>query len=398
MNNAGELREQLRSLSIPRASRPAERGTAARGGSWTGRILLSVLMLALGAGGMYVLRPYLPDSPQRPAEAAGAPASTRHEPAAAPPPAADAPVLTASGKIVSDHRAAVSTKVSGQIVSLSFEQGDRVEAGQELVRIERDLLESQVREAEAALRQARVELRYAKLAVDRVEEMKRSDAASLQKRDDAAARFEQAQAAVARAEAALQSLSTQLGYATVLSPLSGRVLEIPVEEGSAVSPVTAVTGGTLLLSLAGTDRLHLKGLVDENEVARVALGQPARIRTEAYGDRTFQGVVTEIAPLGQRVQNVTYFELEIEITDPDAALLRPRMSGDAEIVTEVVADALVVPETALFYRGKDITVQVLSGRDGRRRAEERAVSIGIVDGARVQVLSGLEAGEEVRLQ
>jgi HlyD family secretion protein len=292
----------------------------------------------------------------------------------------------------------VRPRVPGIIERILVKEGDAVEAGQELVRIERELLESQVREAEAALRQAQVELRYAKLAVERVEEMKRSDAASAQKRDDAAARHEQAQAAVARAEAALQSLSTQLGYATVRSPLSGHVLDVPVEEGSAVSPVTAVTGGTLLLSLAGTDRLHLKGLVDENEVARVALGQPARIRTEAFGDRTFSGVVTEIAPLGQRVQNVTYFELEIEITDPDAALLRPRMSGDAEIVTEVVPDALVVPETALHYRGKDITVQVLSGRDGRPRAEERAVSIGIVDGARVQVLSGLEAGEEVRLQ
>jgi HlyD family secretion protein len=307
-------------------------------------------------------------------------------------------IVVATGTIEPEREVEVRPRVPGIIERILVKAGDSVEQGQELVRIERELLESQAREAEAALRQAKVELRYAKLAVDRVEELKRSDAASAQKRDDAAARYEQAQAAVARAEAAFQSLSTQLGYATVRSPLSGHVLDVPVEEGSAVSPVTAVTGGTLLLSLAGTDRLHLKGLVDENEVARVALGQPARIRTEAFGDRTFEGVVTEIAPLGQRVQNVTYFELEIEITDPDAALLRPRMSGDAEIVTEVVADALVVPETALHYRGQDIYVEVLSGRDGQRKGEERPVTIGIVDGARVQVLRGIEAGEEVRLQ
>ena len=85
------------------------------------------------------------------------------------------------------------------------------------------------------------------------------------------------------------TLSTQLSYATVTSPLAGRVLDVLVEEGSAVSPVTAVTGGTLLLSLAATETLHLRGLVDENEVARVALGQPARIRTEAFPNRVFQG-------------------------------------------------------------------------------------------------------------
>ncbi|MCI0548216.1 MAG: efflux RND transporter periplasmic adaptor subunit, partial [Candidatus Rokubacteria bacterium] len=208
---------------------------------------------------------------------------------------------------------------------------------------------------------------------------------------------ERAEAALARADANLQTLSTQLSYATVVSPAAGRILDVPVEEGSAVSPVTAVTGGTLLLSLAGTSALHLEGLVDENEISRVALGQRARVRTEAFGERSFTGVVTKIAPVGQRIQNVTYFEVEVEIEDTDGRLLRPRMSGDAEIVTEVVSDALIVPETALHYRGDEIYVHSVSGsRAGR--AGERPVEVGILDGSAVQVLRGLEEGEEVLLQ
>jgi HlyD family secretion protein len=171
---------------------------------------------------------------------------------------------------------------------------------------------------------------------------------------------------------------------------------VHVEEGSAVSPVTSVTGGTLLLSLAGDEVLHLEGLVDENEIVRVVVGQPARIRTEAFGDRVFEGRVREIAPLGRRVQNVTYFEVKIEITDADGVRLRPRMSGDAEIVTEVVDDAVVVPETALHYRGSDIYV-LQAGSDGNED-QERVLRIGIVDGDRVQVLEGIAAGERVRLQ
>jgi HlyD family secretion protein len=202
---------------------------------------------------------------------------------------------------------------------------------------------------------------------------------------------------VARARARLQTLSTQLSYATVVSPLAGRVLDVFVEEGSAVSPVTAVTGGTPLASLAGTDKLFLEGLVDENEVARLVIGQKARIRTEAYADRNFDGVLTEIAPLGQRIQNVTYFEVEIEVVDADAQLLRPRMSGDADIVTEVVEDALVIPETALRYRGEQIYVETVA-RESRPPIAARDIQIGIVDGTKVQVLRGLEAGEEVRLQ
>ena len=306
-------------------------------------------------------------------------------------------VVVATGTVEPEGEVEVRPRVAGIVQRVHVDPGDEVETGQVLVEIERELLESQVREAEAALREAQVELRYAKIAVDRVEELERGDAASLQKRDDARSRFERAGAALARARARQQTLSTQLGYATVVSPLSGRVLEVYIEEGSAVSPVTAVTGGTLLLSLAGTSRLHLEGLVDENEISRVALGQPARIRTEAFGDRGFQGVVTEIAPMGERIQNVTYFEVEVEITDPDAMLLRPRMSGDAEIVAEVVEDALVVPETALRYRGEEIYVQAVV-RSSEVQLEKRPVRVGILDGALVQILSGLEEGEEVALQ
>jgi HlyD family secretion protein len=306
-------------------------------------------------------------------------------------------IVVATGTVEPEKEIEVRPRIAGIIEVIHVEAGDTVERGQVLVEIERDLLDAQVREAEAALRETQVELRFARIELDRSQELERGGAASQQKRDDARSRYELAQAGVARAEAQLQTLSTQLSYARVVSPLAGRVLDVFVEEGSAVSPVTAVTGGTLLLSLAGTAKLRLEGLVDENEVARVALGQPARIRTEAFPDRDFRGVVTEIAPVGTRIQNVTYFEVEIEIADDDAQVLRPRMSGDAEIVTGVVEDALVVPETALRYRGDAIYVEVVTPGP-EPQTQVRDVEIGIVDGSRVQVVNGVSEGEEVRLQ
>jgi HlyD family secretion protein len=306
-------------------------------------------------------------------------------------------IVVATGTIEPIREVEVRPRIPGIITRIHVDAGDVVAEGQALVEIERDLLASQVREAEAALREARVELRFAKIDVDRSDELSRSGATSDQKRDLAQARYERAQALVARAAAALDTLSTQLSYATVTSPLAGRVLDVPVEEGSAVSPVTAVTGGTLLLSLAATDTLRLRGLVDENEVARVALGQPARIRTEAFPNRPFQGVVSEIAPLGQRIQNVTYFELEIEVTDPEAQKLRPRMSGDADVVVEVADNALFVPETALRYRGEQIYVEKVL-RESAARTEPVDIEIGIVQEDRVQVLSGLAEGDEVHLK
>jgi HlyD family secretion protein len=305
-------------------------------------------------------------------------------------------IVVATGTIEPEREVEVRPRIPGIVEAIHVKAGDRVAPGQPLVEIERALLASQADEARATLRSARTAARYAQIELERVAELSRGGASSERAHDDALSRAEQAQAEVARAEAALSTLETQLSYATVTSPLAGRVLDVPVEVGSAVSPVTAVTGGTLLLSLAGTDRLFLEGLVDENEVARVALGQPARLRTEAFAGRTFDGRVAEIAPLGERVQNVTYFEVKVEIVDPDAQRLRPRMSGDADIVTEVVDDALLVPETALRHAGERVYVEVAT--DEAPGFAERDVEVGIVDGDRVQLLSGVAEGEPVRVR
>jgi HlyD family secretion protein len=306
-------------------------------------------------------------------------------------------IVVATGTVEPQREVQVRPRIAGIVERIHVEEGDSVEPGQPLIEIERELLAAQVREARARLDEAEVERRFSKIAVGRSERLQGGGATSDQKRDDALARFERAKALVARGRANLDTLETQLSYATVRSPLAGRVLDVTTEEGNAVSPVTSVTGGTLLLSLSGTDALHLEGLVDENEVARVRIDHPARIRTEAFSERVFEGHVSKIAPLGKRIQNVTYFELEIEITDADAGLLRPRMSGDAEIIVETVTDALVVPETALRYRGSQIYIDTVV-RSSAARLEPVDVKIGIVDGSRVQILEGLEEGTEIALQ
>jgi HlyD family secretion protein len=306
-------------------------------------------------------------------------------------------IVVATGTIEPETQVEVRPRVAGIVERILVEEGDRVEPEQVLLEIERELLESQLREAEAAVRAAEVQQRFTRLELERVERLRAQGATSDQKLDAARSSADGAEAGVAQARARRDALGVQLRYSTVRSPLAGRVLDVYVEEGNAVSPVTAVTGGTLLLTLAATDSFHLKGLVDENEIARVALGQEARIRTEAFGGESFTGRVDEISPVGQRIQNVTYFEVEIELLGDAVKRLLPRMSGDADIVTEVVEGALWLPETALRYQGERIYVEALDGGDPPVSAQHD-VRIGIVDGSRVQILEGLEEGAVVRLQ
>ncbi len=306
-------------------------------------------------------------------------------------------VVVATGTIEPEKEVEVRPRISGIVEKIHVDDGDVVAKDAVLVEIDRELLEAQAAEARARLEQSKIELGYARRDLDRAADLVHGGTVSVQDFEHAESRHKTAAAAVARDAAAVESLAIELRYTRILAPMSGKVLDVAVEEGDAVSAVTAVTGGTLLLTIADPDPLHVKGLVDENEIARVRLGQPARIRTEAYPDRVFAGRVREIAPLGKREQNVTYFEIEVLVTDPDAALLRPRMSGDADVVTEVVDDALVVPETALVFEGDDVFVHRVL-RASAPKLERRTVRTGIVAGEVVQVLDGLDEGDEVRLR
>jgi HlyD family secretion protein len=304
-------------------------------------------------------------------------------------------VVVATGTIEPEKEVEVRPRISGIVEVVHVKAGDRVTALQPLVEIDRELLAAQLREAQAQLASAEIERRFGSAESQRTNALHEDGIVAAQDHDRSTARYEQAKAAVAKAHAAVETLEVQLQYTTVTAPMAGTILDVDVKEGSAVASVASVTGGTRLLTLAVTDTLHLKGLVDENEIAFVRVGQPARIRTESFGARTFAGVVQEIKPIGERQQNVTYFEVKVRVSDPEATLLRPRMSGDADIVAAVVDDALVVPETALLNEGEGIFVERPAPDGGGTRVP---VQLGIIDGARVQVLQGLAAGDEVRLK
>jgi HlyD family secretion protein len=142
--------------------------------------------------------------------------------------------------------------------------------------------------------------------------------------------------------------------------------------------------------------MHLLGVIDENEIAHVQVGMAARIHTEAYTDRVFPGRVRKIASIGDRKNNVTSFKLEVTVLEGVDALW-PRMSADADVVSEVHTDALVLPEAALVYKGNDIFVDVVA-QASEPRAIARPVKIGVSQNNRVEILDGLREGEVVRLQ
>jgi RND family efflux transporter MFP subunit len=141
-------------------------------------------------------------------------------------------IVVATGTVEPEREVEVRPRIAGIVEAIHVKAGDRVAPGQPLVEIERKLLASQVREAEAGLRAVQVEERYARIDLERVAELRRGGASSDQTHDGARARVESAQAEVARAQAALDTLGTQLSYATVSSPLEGASSTCPSRWGA----------------------------------------------------------------------------------------------------------------------------------------------------------------------
>jgi HlyD family secretion protein len=211
-------------------------------------------------------------------------------------------------------------------------------------------------------------------------------------------KLHQAQAQVVQAQASLSQLEEQLSYTTITSPMDGMILSRDVELGDAVSSILVMgSTATLVMTIGDTRQVYVQGKVDESDIGKVYLGQPARIKVESFKDKTFVGQVTKIAPLGVEKDNVTTFEVRVSIDNPGGEL-KANMTANAEILLEEHKNVLTVPEQAVIYdkdRNASVEVPDDKAKKGRRKADIKA---GISNGTRTEVLSGLNAGDTVILQ
>jgi HlyD family secretion protein len=229
--------------------------------------------------------------------------------------------------------------------------------------------------------------------------------AALTRRDSARAqigvdnaKLKQAKAQVLQSEASLKQLEEQLSYTTIVAPMDGVILSRDVEIGDAVSSILVLgSTATLVMTEGDINQVYVQGKVDEADIAHVYLGQPARIKVESFRDRTFNGKVTKIAPLGVEKDNVTTFEVRVSIDNPGGEL-KANMTANAEILLDEHKRVLTVPENAVSYDAqKNATVQV---PDSKQKEGTRAVAVkvGLSNGSVTEILSGVNEGQQVVLQ
>ena len=346
--------------------------------------------------------------------------------------------VVATGKVTPITKVEVKSKASGIVKKLLVDYGDRVKKGQLLAQLDKIEIEAQVEQSKAALAAAEANLKSSqadferakvdaegpdvpllKRAYDRAVNMAKDGVVSTSALEDAQKNYElalnkqnvskaqvtvlkakiaQSQAVVAEDEANLKQLEEQLSYTDIISPIDGIVLSRDVQMGDAVSSILVLgSSATLVMTLGDTSEVYVKGKVDESDIGKVYLGQRARIKVESFKDKTFDGKVTKISPMGVEKDNVTTFEVRVSIQNPGGEL-KAEMTANAEIILEEHKNVLQIPEGAILYdKDKKASVEIPNpkAKDGK---EKLAVNIGISNGAKTEVLSGLKEGQEVVLQ
>ena len=346
--------------------------------------------------------------------------------------------VVATGKVTPITKVEVKSKASGIVKKLYVEYGDRVKKGQLLAQLDKIEIEAQVEQSKAALEAADASLKSSeadyerakvdaegpdvpllKRAYDRAVGMAKDGVVSASALDDAQKNYEmslnkqnvakaqmtvlkakilQSKAVVAQDQANLKQLEEQLSYTDITSPIDGIVLSRDVEMGDAVSSILVLgSSATLVMTLGDTSEVYVKGKVDESDIGKVYLGQRARIKVESFKDKTFEGKVTKISPMGVEKDNVTTFEVRVSIQNPGGEL-KAEMTANAEIILEEHKNVLQIPEGAILYdKDKKASVEIPNPK-GKEGKDKVAVNIGISNGAKTEVLSGLKEGDQVVLQ
>lgn len=359
-------------------------------------------------------------------------------------------MVSASGKIYPEDEVAIIPEIAGEIIELMVQDGDSVQRDDVLVRINPDIFQDALKRTEAAVltakanlgntkaraAQARAQYERARLDFGRQQQLFEQQVISKAEYDAAEAAFKVAEAEleagdesvkaatfqVQSAEATLQEARNNLARTTVYAPMAGIVTGLNVEEGKVVGGINTFSA-TEMMRISDLSAMEVRVDVSENDILRISVGDTALIEVEAYDDREFKGIVTQISSSATNAnrqlttETATNFTVRIRLLESSYAdLLNPEkgqfpflpgMSASVDIITQVKTEALSIPIEAVTTRTpkqigdttgmevKNDLVEVVFGLHEDNTVRPILVKTGIQDDKYIEVLEGIAEGETI---
>lgn len=311
--------------------------------------------------------------------------------------------VTATGTIEAVTSVTVGTQVSGIVNKLYVDYNSQVKKGQVIAELDKTNLLSELNTAKANMASAQSQLNYQNANMKRYQTLYQKGLVSADDYENALLTYRQAKEQVATAKEQVQRAQTNLGYATITSPIDGTVISKSVEEGQTV----AASFNTPELFTIAKDLTNMQVVadVDEADIGAVKEGDRVTFTVDAYPDDTFEGTVKQVRLQTTTTNNVVTYEVVISAQNADLKL-KPGLTANVTIYTQERTGVLAVANKALRFTptketvGKDMKIVDCKGKnkvwtlDGKTLTAH-PVSIGQTDGMHTEITKGLKAGQQI---
>ncbi len=255
--------------------------------------------------------------------------------------------VTATGTLSAVTTVQVGSQVSGVIARLYADFNSHVTKGQLLAELDPTPFQAQVEQRQADVTKAKVTAANAKITFDRQRRLEAAGLAAQADLDAARASYEEAEAAVTQANAALTQAMTNLHYTKISSPIDGVVIDRAYDVGQTVA--ASFQAPTLFQIAQDLRKMQVQADVDQSDIGRIQVGQPARFSVDSFPDREFRGRISQIRLNATVSQNVVTYPVIIEVDNPDETL-KPKTTANVTIEVATVNDVLRIPNAALRFK------------------------------------------------
>lgn len=264
----------------------------------------------------------------------------------------------------------VKSKASGEVTELHVETGDEVEQGELLAEIDPRDVRNALEQAQADLEVAQARVQIAESQAQRSRELREANVVTQQELESSILEQANARATLQRAQTNLELAQERMNDVTIRAPISGTIIDKPVEAGMIISSASGnVSGGTTLMMMADLSTMQVRTLVDETDIGKIVAGQVARVQVEAYPNREFVGSVYKIEPQAVVDQNVTMFPVLVRL-DNSERLLKPNMNAEVQVEVAQRQNVVLVPNAAVVAMSEATAAGAVLGLDADEVREQ----------------------------
>ena len=307
----------------------------------------------------------------------------------------------AIGQIVPRQDISIKSKIRGILKKKYVEVGDKVDIGTSLMEVNPDPTPIEYMQAKRKVEIAKVAMDNAETECKRSEKLREKKWVSQQEYDDCKQAFDEAGLRYEMARENFDLISTGTVKVEgskvdniIRSPIKGTILELLVDVGDPVVPLTTYQAGTPLMTVADMTDLIFKGTVDEIDVGKIEEEIPAIITAGALPDKKIYGKISEISPKAKREANATLFKIEIEFSSSNLPGLRAGYSATAKIIIDQATNVPIIPERLILYSNDLSYVEICNDKKSKI-IEVKEITTGLSDGMSTEIKTGLNEGDSI---